>query len=304
MADLKNTFSWSHSRRGCFESCLRQYWLTYYGSWGGWDRGAPDAVRQAYIQKKLTTRAMWTGTVVHDMAEGVLKELRLGRTPSPDFHVRKAMGRARRDIEDSLSGRWREWPSKVCAFQEHYYDQTVEQAEWDEALGIIQQQLDGFFERPTVKRLHQVPERLLEVEELSQVDVDGVPVWVKLDALVSDGRGGAVVIDWKTGAHHQTEVVAAQLGVYGLYCTMRHGIPADRIIAMHVNLRTGDRTQHPIDQAVLSQARADIKASADQMRALLVDPADNIAREQDFPMLPEGDPSCARCAFRRSCDRG
>jgi hypothetical protein len=304
MAELENTFSWSHSRRGTFERCPRQYFLTYYGSWGGWKRDAPEPVREAYIQKKLTSRAMWIGTVVHDMAEGVLKDLQAGRNPNPDYHIRKAMSRARGDIRESESGRWREWPSRVCAFQEHYYGVEVSQTEWDEALGVIEEQVQGFFDRPTVKRLHQVPERLLEVEELTQVTIGDVPVWVKLDALVSDGSGGAVVIDWKTGAHHKTEVVAAQLGVYGLYCVEHHDIPADRIIAMHVNLRTGDRTQHPIDRAILDQAQQDIQTSADAMRAKLVDVPGNVADEVDFPMLPEGDASCGSCLFRRSCGRG
>ncbi len=304
MAELQNTFSWSHSRRGTFEGCPRQYWLTYYGSWGGWNRDAPPEVREAYIQKKLTTPAMWIGTVVHDMAEGVLKDLQAGRQPGPDFHIRRAMNRAQRDIRESESGRWREWPSRVCAFQDHYYEQPVDQAAWDDALGVIRAQIEGFFERPTYRRMLQVPQRLMEVEELSQVEVEGVPVWVKLDALVSDGKGGAVVVDWKTGARHETTVVAAQLGVYGLYCTMRHDIPADRIIAMHVNLRTGDRTQHPITTEILEQARADIQASADAMRAKLVDVPGNVADQADFLMLEEGSPACERCQFRRSCGRG
>lgn len=303
MADFENTFSWSHSRRGTFERCPRQYWLTYYGSWGGWSPDSPPPVRQAYIQKKLTTRAMWIGTVVHDMAEGALKDLQAGRRPNPDYHIRKAMSRARSDIRESKSERWREWPSRVCAFQDHYYGLEPEPQVWDDALDVIEAQLQSFFERPTYRRLLQVPERLLEVEELTKVEVGDVPVWVKLDALVSDGRGGGVVIDWKTGAHHQTSVVAAQLGVYGLYCTLHHNIPADRIIAMHVNLRTGDRTQHPIDAAVLDQARADIQSSADAMRAKLVDLPSNTASRDDFPKLPEGDPGCASCAFRRSCER-
>ncbi len=304
MADFQNTFSWSHSRRGTFERCPRQYWLTYYGSWGGWKQDAPEPVRQAYIEKKLTTRAMWIGTVVHDMAEGVLKDLMAGRRPNPDYHIRKAMSRARSDIRESRSERWRDWPSRVCAFQDHYYGGDPGEQAWDDALSIIEEQVRGFFDRPTFKRMLQVPERLLEVEELTQVEVGDVPVWVKLDALVSDGRGGAVVVDWKTGAHHQTDVVAAQLGVYGLYCTMHHDIPADRIIAMHVNLRTGDRTQHPIDAEILEQARAEIQASADAMRAKLADVPGNVAIPDDFPQLPEGSEACARCQFRRSCGRG
>jgi hypothetical protein len=304
MGDLVNTFSWSHSRRGCFEACLRQYWLTYYGSWGGWERTAPPAVREAYLQKKLTTRAMWIGTVVHDMAEAALKDLMARRTPDLARHRRRALERARRDIRESEGGRWREWPTRVCAFQEHYYGEQVLEAAWDEAIAAIEQQVEGFFRDPAVLRLGRVPERLVEVEKLAQVDVDGIPVWVKLDALVSDGRGGLVVIDWKTGARHQEEVISAQLGVYGLYCALVHGVAADRVIAMHVNLRYGQRSQHPVDAAILEATRREIRLSAGAMLARLADPGANIALERDFPPLPEGDRVCATCAFRRSCGRG
>ncbi len=303
MAELQNTFSWSHSRRGTFETCLRRYYLNYYGSWGGWAQSAPDPVREAYIQKKLTTRPMWIGTVVHDMAEGVLKDLQGGRRPNPDFHIRRALSRARRDIRESEQERWRQRPSRITAFQDHYYKLEPPKGAWDEALQVIEAQVRGFFDEPTYKRLCQVPDKLLEVEELAQVEVADVPVWVKLDALVADGRGGAVVIDWKTGKHHQTEVIAAQLGIYGLYCNMRHGFAPDTIVAMHVNLRTGERSQHPVSPDTLDQTRADIRASADAMRQRLVDAAANQARAKDFPLLPEGSPACQRCSFRRSCGR-
>jgi hypothetical protein len=304
MAELVNTFSWSHSRRGCFEACLRQYWLCYYGSWGGWERDAAPAVREAYVQKKLTTRALWIGTVVHDLAEAALSDLQAGRRPDPAWHQRRALERARRDLADSAAGRWRAQPSRVCAFQEHYYGVDVPAEVWEEALAVIAQQAASFFGDPVVRRLHQVPERLIEVEKLAQVAVGGVPVWVKLDALVADGRGGAVVVDWKTGAGHQDEVIAAQLGVYGLYCTLVHGFPPDRIVAMQVNLRHGERTQHPVDAEVQAHTREQIQASAADMRARLVDPEGNRAREEDFPGLPEGDPACGSCAYRRSCGRG
>jgi len=143
----------------------------------------------------------------------------------------------------------------------------------------------------------------LEVERLAQVAVGDVPVWVKLDALVADGRDGVVVIDWKTGQKHQEQAVSAQLGVYGLYCSTVHGFPPERIQALEVNLRSGERTQHPITAERLDEARAQIERSAGRMRARLADPAANAAREEDFPPLPEADPTCRTCAYRGSCGR-
>ena len=62
----------------------------------------------------------------------------------------------------------------------------------------------------------------LEVEELRQIQVDDIPVWVSLDALVRDGKGGFVIVDWKTGKNHTTEKVAGQLGIYALYVLDRY----------------------------------------------------------------------------------
>jgi len=35
VAKLENRLTWSKSRAETFEHCLRKYWWTYYGSWGG-----------------------------------------------------------------------------------------------------------------------------------------------------------------------------------------------------------------------------------------------------------------------------
>jgi len=134
--------------------------------------------------------------------------------------------------------------------------------------------------------------------------VGDVPVWVKLDALVADKSGGCVVIDWKTGKAHDSSVVQAQLGVYGLYCTLHHGFAPDGIVGMYVNLRSHSRQQHPLDQAMLDRTRDAIEQSAAAMRDLLRDPDGNVAVADDFPPLPPDSGPCRRCSFRRSCGRG
>ena len=93
MADLVNELVWSHSRSKAFAGCKRAYWFNYYGSWGGWDAAAPTDVRDAYVQKKLTTRAMWTGTVVHQVAEDALRRVRDGDAPRPVEQVVAAVHR-------------------------------------------------------------------------------------------------------------------------------------------------------------------------------------------------------------------
>ena len=72
-AKLTNDLVWSHSRAKLFRGCKRAYWFTYYGSWGGWDTQSHPRTRALYVEKKLTARPMWIGTVVHRVAEDGVK---------------------------------------------------------------------------------------------------------------------------------------------------------------------------------------------------------------------------------------
>ena len=301
--DIQNELVWSHSRARAFGACPRAYWFTYYGSWGGWDSEAPVEAKNAYIQKKLTTRAMWTGTVVHAAAEEALKRVRAGLWVDVDAGVDTTFRRARVDIADSKSGAWLQRPSRRTGFREHYYDEPLAEDAWDKAIAEIERQVRGLYANRIFRRLLQVSDRIIEVEELQRFPVGDAEVYVSLDALVSDGNGGVVIIDWKTGDAHSDTVIAAQLGIYGLYATERLGVPIDKVKAMHVNLRHATDTLHPIGPHAIAAAREEVAVSVGQMRGKLRDITQNLADPADHPVLPEGDPSCRWCSFRRSCGR-
>lgn len=303
MADLKNELVWSHSRSRAFGECLRAYWFTYYGSWGGWDAKAPPRVRDAYLQKKLTTRAMWTGTVVHGAAEAALKDARSGHAPALEQAVRRAKRQASEDIQGSASGKWTERPARRTGFAEHYYGLGVEPAQWEAAILEIERQIGVLWSHRIFQRLLDVPARIREIEDLRRFPVGDAEVYAVLDVLVDDGRGGVVIIDWKTGDAHENEEIAAQLGVYGLYATQELGVAADKVTALHVNLRHDTETRHAVGPPEIEAARAKIAESVAAMRALLVDVPGNVAREEHYPKLPEGDRRCGWCNFRRVCGR-
>ena len=112
-----------------------------------------------------------------------------------------------------------------------------------------------------------------------------------------------MVVDWKTGKSHADAKVDRQLGVYGLYALDRWVQDAGQIKAMHVNLREGSWRTFEFNEALLGSTRAFIGESAGEMKGLLQDVDDNLAFEEDFPLLPEGDPRCGRCRFRGDCGR-
>jgi len=141
------------------------------------------------------------------------------------------------------------------------------------------------------------------VEDLIKVNLEGIGVWVSMDALVDDGAGGVVIIDWKTGRSHADEEVGRQLGIYGLYARERLGLAPDRIKALHVNLRDAVYKTHPISQEQLNQSAEDLRESARKMQSLLTEPHANKGSMENFPMVEAGSPACRHCQFRRSCDR-
>jgi hypothetical protein len=300
---LVNEFSWSYSRDRMFRTCARRYWLNYYGSWGGWDNSSSQDVRDIYRQKKLTTRPMWMGTLIHESAERALKSLSWSRPWGADDAVAWIKGRAHQDVEGSRTGTDTRRPSKRVEFQEHYYSDTEVSDDWEDAFQEMERQVRGLFVHPVFVRLTRVPERLLQVEDLIKVELEGVGVWVSMDALVEDGKGGVVIIDWKTGRAHADEEVGRQLGIYGLYAQKHLRLSPERIRALHVNLRDGEYKTHPISQQQLDRSAADLRESAAAMRTLLRDPENNEADMVDFPMLESDSTTCQHCQFRRSCDR-
>lgn len=303
MADLKNELVWSHSRARLFGDCLRAYWFCYYGSWGGWDSRADPEIRQTYLEKKLTRRPMWIGTVVHGVAEEALKRAR-NRQPWPvEDAVRAAIRGARADIAGSESGDWTSRPARRVGFAEHYYGEAVTPEQWEESLVEIERQIRVLYEHRIFQRLHAVPDRILELEELQRFPVGGQDVYVALDVLVSDGHGGVVIIDWKTGEAHDDDTIAAQLGVYGLYVTRVRGVAEDRVKAMHVNLRHDQETLHRVGPDEIAAAEEEIATTSSAMKARLDDVAGNVARREDHPPLPEGSGRCRTCGFRRVCGR-
>ncbi len=302
--DLQNEFTWSHSRARCFSQCPRAYWFTYYGSWGGWSDDAAAEVRDAYVQKKLTTIPMWTGTVVHGVAEAVLRAARTEAwVPGVDEAVGRAREGASRDIAGSANGSWLRRPAKRTGFAEHYYSQAVENSRWDAAIDEIERQVRSLYDNKYFRRLLQVPQRIRELEDLRRFRVGDTDVYVVIDVAVEDDRGGLVIIDWKTGDNHDDDNIAAQLGIYGLYSVRELGVAEDAITAMHVNLRHGTATRHAVDSAAMAKAASAVAESAAAMRAKLRDVGNNIADKDDFQVLPPGAEACRRCNFRRSCAR-
>ena len=295
---LKNEFSWSKSRHGKLEECPRQYYYQYYGSWGGWERDAPQAVRDLYVLKKLTTRPAWAGSSVHDAVKRVLTALKDGGgPPSPERVIAETRARMRAQFRESREGLYR--VRKAFGLLEHEYAEPVSDAEWRDNWELVERCLAAFFgSRWLTLAAALPPERWLPIDELGSFPFEGTKIFAAPDFAYRTADGGAVVVDWKTGQQRESD--REQLLGYAMYARDTWGVPLERLECRVVYLPSAHEDEVRIGEAEIEAFAGRMRESIARMKALLDDPSGNVARLERFP-ASGGERACQRCPFRRPC---
>jgi hypothetical protein len=309
MAELTNEFSWSKSRHEKFAECRRAYYYAYYGSWGGWEAAHGTAVRELYVLKKLSSRWQWAGSVVHTALKGVLQRARVTGDVLPlEKVLERTRAKARAEWSTSREkSYWRE-ASRIVGLVEHEYGEAVPSEDWRALYEtVVDGSVRAFYSSPTLEEIRRTPrERWLTVDELDAWDFEGTKIWVAIDFAYRDADGRVHVLDWKTG--RERGVDHTQVGIYALYARKKWGIALDGVVGGLVYLAPGggapggERVDVAADAAALDACQAQMRSSIAGMRALLADPARNVAAAEAFPRLEARD-ACRRCPFRRPCGR-
>ncbi len=302
--DLPNEFSWSYSRATKYRQCPRAYYYHYYAAWEGWRPDAPAPVRQVYLLKNLTDLPRWSGALVHDSIKFALARLKAGQALAEADLVKGLRARAQADIETSLSGRYRQQPNQLTGFQEHYYQLGLDSSAWDKALNQAEQRLRTFLHSALYAYLRRQPAiTLLTIEELQSFTVAGVKVWVQMD-LVRRAEDALYVHDWKTGEVDPAEV-RRQLGVYGLCLrlfTRLAATPHLPLRAVVYQLAEDKLLEFELDEGLLAETEATVRASIARLQSLLLDAPANLAELRRFPMVDDLS-VCRLCQFRELCGR-
>jgi hypothetical protein len=276
MPDLANEFSWSRSRDNTFQECRRRYFYHYYGSWGGWDAGAPEDIRRLYILKQLASRQMWAGRVVHDVIE-----------------------RMRGEWRSSKAARYRDSP-KTLALYEHEYAVDLKPEVWQALSRNVGVCLRNFFRLPLVASIRKTSPEHWSIEHWSKVfQFEGTPVWMAPDFGFWTDDGRLALVDWKTGGS-TPDGAAFQLGCYALYAAEVLGVPPAKVDLFEANLREPEVTQLTWSDERLDAIKEQLRLSVRSMRAYLVDPAANVAAIADFEKA-EDLRICRWCNFRVVC---
>lgn len=296
MADFKNEFSWSKSRHELFKDCERKYYFNYYGSWNGWKYNSDERTKEIYYLKKLQSRQMWLGSVVHLAVESLLK-LHRSAQPIPERAEleKKLLDDLRADFSISRSGLW---SKKKWRLLEHEYLMDVSDEEWKETASQAQDCFKHFLDSDLYQEIQKLsPDQWLEIEEFSSFYVDGVKVHVVLDFSYRSGDD-VFIYDWKTGKK-DGDMHTLQLACYRIYAQEKWS-PQGQVHTREFNLFSKKEKDYPDEDFSTENALSDIRASIAQMKEKLVNVEKNQAEEDQFAFT-ENSGKCQYCNFQRVC---
>jgi hypothetical protein len=294
---LQNELTWSKSRHEKLAECPRAYFYHYYGSWGGWERGAPPPVRELYVLKKLTSRHAWVGSAVHDSIRRALHVIRDGATPDVPALIELTRQRMRAEFRESRAQLYRR--QKAFGLVEHEYEEPVTGDEWRAGWLTVERCLHAFFASRWAARARGIERaHWLPIDELGAFEFEGTRVFAAPDFAFRTPEGGAVIVDWKTGFPRDGD--RQQLLGYAMFAQATWGVPLESIEAAVVYLPSAEEKLVAVDRAQVDAFAGRMRASIAAMRERLLDPAANLAAEESFPRT-EDPRACARCPFRRPC---
>lgn len=297
--ELKNEFSWSRSRDGCFQDCRRKYYYQYYGAWGGWSPDAPAEVRRLYVLKQLASRQMWAGRTVHDAIEMALQVIAQGRDVPVEPFVRDVLERMRVEWRSSHAARYWDEPKSLALF-EHEYRIDLPREAWKVMSRNVETCLGNFFRLPLLAGIRRTSSEHWSIEHWSkQFDFEGTAMWIAPDFGFWSEDGRLALVDWKTGGKGG-EGASFQLGCYALYAAELLGVPPAKVDLLEVNLREPEVMTHQWDDERLEAVREQLRLSIRSMKAYLADPEQNLARIEDFERTEELR-ICRWCNFRAVC---
>jgi hypothetical protein len=285
---VDNGFSWSVSRHDTFASCRRRYFYSYYAA-----NEDPEIKRL----KKLSALPMWAGSVVHQAIETFLKT----RDDLPVAEEQEALIRA--TVHGEMLSSWRESEAGPDGFRlfEHEYQTPVDQEDKRLVVNTVMRSLRAFFRSSTLREVLAVGrEHWLTIEDLVSFEVGDSTVFLRMDLAYRTRDGRVVIVDWKTG-RGEGRFSEVQLAGYALYAARQGWVQEPEEIETELAYLAVPRyVRRRIDRRKLEVAQAFIEKSARSMKALLIDPAGNLGRLEDFAMI-DRPRVCRRCNFRRLC---
>lgn len=309
---MKNTISFSFSRKSTFDTCKRQYFLNYYGSRNGWFKSSPDRTKETYYLKKLSNIYTWAGNIVHDIIQGMLVDMRdSGKRPDLDEAIAKTKSMLKDQYRESHK-RAKLWESKqwgwtkLFGLKEHAFGEGVPKDKRVMVKDRIISCLTNFFSSDIYQNIiNSDPANWKSIDEFStfRIPLDSgfkIPVYSVPDfAMLKDGK--LYIYDWKTGKENPK--YKEQLSLYAVYAKMFWNVEPENIVCDIFYMLPNKVVRVDISPDTVEKMISGIKSGATEMIAMLQngDPvADQPLEEEEYP-LTSNRSGCFFCTFSSIC---
>lgn len=288
------SFAWSESRVKTLRNCARKYYYIYFLSNGGWYQNASEESKKAYLLKKMTNIYMYTGTVVHDIIESILKNT----NKSVDLSLTEANAVFAKGVLQSKNCEWKKSPSKAINLFEHYYKGELNE---NYAYSKIHKCMNALYNSEVfdmIKRLGKNDKITMEEFQSFKLKT-GEDVAVKLD-FAFRFNGKVYLIDWKTGKPNYS--INEQLDVYAMHSLKMKWVKnLDEVVLMPVYLGAKDSNEIEIPlETSMDQlmARAEIIKTEFPLLILAEKNKKDIGK---FPVTDNIN-ECEKCNFKEICE--
>lgn len=309
MADLVNTFSWSHSASKDFDTCRRRRFWEKYAKWGGWNRNATPLQKKAYLLARMNNRWSLQGDAAERAAMFILRQAQQGKDVDAESAFEQvAKGYLRSQWNDSLSAKWKENP-KACNLHEHYYPQFARKSDRElviETAGVVKTCISNFIETFLPRFRDVKPDQEVDVAlvgsggDPEHFQFEGVKVYAIPDYVYRTGTTWHIH-DWKSG--RQREEHGKQLGVYALWAHTKHFVPPENIRVYIEYLQSGETIEAAVSPDDLDAVRDEIRSSVGEMSEYLEDQdlVRNLPLPQEEWELAAEPSACRLCNFYELC---
>lgn len=295
--------SWSHSRDLLFQECQRKYYYQYYAAHNGWLRDAHPEAQTAYRLKQLSNLYLTFGDAIHQIAHMYIQmwQQKNHLYSASELHdkLRNLLNRAFLDSRDVEQ--WRVAPKRRTMLHEMYYYNHLP----DKTVAVIKDRMnicmDHLLKSESLNELIHTPgHEIIEMEQLNDIYLDNIKIYVKLDLLYRHADGRFIIVDWKTGK--EDERIEEQLHLYAYYLHHERHLPLDKIEIRTEYLLSGNCERTTVTEADLEQLEMKIYNSMDGMR----DHLENVEQNQPKPAAEFTGTAntyiCQTCNFREICD--
>lgn len=303
MGKLELNFSWSNSRVNLFRECLRKYYYNYIASWGGWNAGATEEQKRAYLLKNITNIYLFRGDIVHKIIEKILKDFRsTGQWMSLQDAQQQAIQMLNDGWKQSKTKQWKHNIKNNVNLFEHYYNEPLSKAEIEFTKTLVLECLKTFYDLEIVSVVKTLDKKdFLSLEDFQKFQLNtGESVSLKIDFAFKHS-GKIYLTDWKSGKPNNN--VIEQLISYAIYAVKKgftDNLANARIVPIYL-AATVHGFENIVQELEVTLPQASCQAKIIREESKLLFEAHKNQNNPDWFEFTENRYLCKKCNFKEIC---